>query len=108
MAELKLQASFINALRIEVIQAYQKVLITDKPLTPKVNVRYPVTDNPPVQNERDFEYGIAVGMLRYAALVYFTQNHKRQPTKQERAEMYAIIERSIDELRDYYYKADLK
>ena len=88
------------------IQDYQKALTSGEP--PSENINYPITKKSPVQNERDFQYGLAVGVIRYASLVYFKQWHGRDSTKQEEKEMYAVIRRCVSELEDYFYKADLR
>ena len=106
LAELELKADFINALRQVVIQDYQKALTSGEP--PSENINYPITKKSPVQNERDFQYGLAVGVIRYASLVYFKQWYGRDSTKQEGKEMYAVIRRCVSELEDYFYKADLR
>ena len=104
----ELKPDFIKALREEVTQKLQKDLISSKPPTTVINIKDSITNEPLIQNNRDFQYGVAVGFLKCAALVYFKQRYEKDPTQQERREMCALIDANTTELKDHVYKADLR
>ena len=104
----ELKPDFIRALREEVTQKLQKDLISSKPPTTVINIKDSITNEPLIQNNRDFQYGVAVGFLKCAALVYFKHQYRKDPTQQERREMCALIDANTTELKDHVYKADLR
>ena len=104
----ELKPDFIKALREEVTQKLQKDLISSKPPTTVINIKDSITNEPLIQNNRDFQYGVAVGFLKCTALVYFKQWYRKDPTQQERREMCALIDANTTELKDHVYKADLR
>ena len=107
MTELELKSDFINALMQDVIQRYKKGLMTGQPPTDVPNA-YPLNKKSPIQNRRDYQYGMAVGIIRHASIAYFKAWYKRDSTPQENKEMRDVLERNIDELEDFYYKGDLR
>ncbi len=106
LTELKLD--FTKALIEEVTQKLQKDLISSKPPTTVTNIKDPITNEPLIQNNRDFQYGVGIGFLKCAALSYFQQWYKREPTQQEHKEISALIDTNTTDLKDHIYKADLR
>ena len=104
----ELKPDFIKAMREEVIQKLQKGLISGKPPTTVINIKDSTTGEPLIQNNRDFQYGVAMGFLKCAASTYFKQWYGKDPTRQESLEMHALIDTNATELKDHVYKADLR
>ena len=57
----ELKPDFIKALREEVTQKFQEDLISGNPPTTIMNIKDSITNEPLIQNNRDFQYGVACG-----------------------------------------------
>ena len=104
----ELKPDFIKALREEVTQKFQEDLISGNPPTTIMNIKDSITNEPLIQNNRDFQYGVAVGFLKCTALTYFKQWYGKDPTRQESREICALIDTNTTKLKDHVYKADLR
>jgi hypothetical protein len=58
-----------------------------------------------IQNENDFAYGFALGMIQQTFLTGFLVMHMRIPNEGEKSEIGQVIFRRLAEVRDAIFKA---
>ncbi len=58
-----------------------------------------------LENEKDFAFGVAIGMIQQTFLVTFVSSHSRIPNDQEDLEVTKVIFSRMPQIREAIFKA---